>query len=60
MDTDDIAPPPATAKPVNLEGLSIQELHALIAGLEQQILAARKMIEAKQAHRGSADSLFKR
>lgn len=60
MDTDDIAPPPKTAKPVSLEGLSVAELEALIRDLELQIAAARQMIASKQAHRGSAESFFKR
>jgi uncharacterized small protein (DUF1192 family) len=59
MDTDEIAPPPGP-KPAILETMSIEELNRLIATLEAQIAAARRMIEAKQAHRGTADALFKR
>ena len=60
MDTDDIAPPPKTAKPVNLEIMSIAELEARIVTLTAEIEAAKRMIEQKKSARGSADAVFRR
>lgn len=60
MDTDDIAPPPKTVRTVNLETMSVADLEARIVALTEEIAAARRMIEAKKAARGSADAFFRR
>lgn len=59
MDTDDIAPPPKTAKPVNLDTLSIFELEAHIAKLEAEKEAAKAMITKKKNALSVASSVFK-
>ncbi len=60
MDTDDIAPPPKKVQMVNLEILSVAELEARILALTEEIAAAKRMIDAKKAARGSADTFFRR
>ena len=60
MDTDDIAPPPKTAKPVVLDTLSIFELEARIQELEAEIVRARAAIAKKKGAQAAADSFFKK
>lgn len=59
MDTDDVAPPPATPKPPDLETWSIEELSERIAELEAEIARIREVIARKKAVRDGADSLFR-
>ncbi len=62
MDADDLEP---QAKPTkgfvsaNVEQLSIADLQDYISHCEAEIGRARAEIEAKQALRGDAESLFK-
>lgn len=58
MDTDDVAPPPATPQPPKIEDFSIEELRDRIVALESEIAEARAMIDAKQSLRGEAEGLF--
>ncbi len=57
---DDDLPRHRKLPPKDLTPLSIGELEDYIAGLNDEIARARAAIEAKQRHRGGADSLFKR
>ncbi len=59
MDTDDLEPMKPKLAPTNLEVMGIEEIEEYIAGLEAEIARARGAIDAKQGHRGAADSLFK-
>ncbi|MFD1788397.1 DUF1192 domain-containing protein [Sphingomonas floccifaciens] len=43
----------------DLDPLSVDELHARIAGLETEISRVRQRIERAVNHRSSADALFK-
>jgi uncharacterized small protein (DUF1192 family) len=59
---DDVARPapgPALAAR-DLGPMSIDELNAYIAALEQEIARVRDNIAAKQRHRSGAESLFRR
>jgi uncharacterized small protein (DUF1192 family) len=47
-----------TAKPRDLQTLSVQELQDYIVALETEIARADAMIEKKQAHKSGVDSLF--
>lgn len=60
LDTDDLAPPPKAAKPVNIEVMSIEELEERIVALQGEIERARTMIAAKKKSRDAAASVFKR
>ncbi len=60
MDTDEIAPPPKTAKPVILDTMSIFELEARIQELEAEIVRTRTAITKKQGAQTAADSFFKK
>lgn len=60
LDTDDLEPAKKKAPVKDLASLSVAELQNYIATLEAEIERARATIEAKQAHRNAADSLFKR
>ncbi len=44
----------------DLDPLSVEELHARIAGLEAEIVRTRRKIEGAVNHRATADALFKR
>ena len=59
MDSDDIAPPPKIAKPVDLQIMSIVELEAHIKKLEAEMEVARATIRSKQTARGAAQSVFR-
>ena len=60
MDPEDLAPLKKAAAPRNLEVMGVEELRAYIAGLEAEIARARAVIAAKEGHRSSAESLFRR
>lgn len=65
MDLDELFPgkpedPLTQLTRQDLDPLSIDELHARIALLEQEIARTRAKIEAAVNHRASADALFKR
>jgi uncharacterized small protein (DUF1192 family) len=65
MDLDDILPkspgdPLALLVKQDLDPLSVEELNARIAVLEQEIARAKSKIERAVNHRASADALFKR
>ncbi|MBC6439687.1 MAG: DUF1192 domain-containing protein [Rhodospirillales bacterium] len=59
MDIDDVEPKRPTAKPRNLETMSIEALKDYVAELEAEIGRARAMINSKEGARASADSVFK-
>ncbi|MGE4351425.1 MAG: DUF1192 domain-containing protein [Bdellovibrionales bacterium] len=58
MDTDDLDLPRPVLTPVDLQSMSVDDLRAYIASLENEIARADKMIESKLAHRSGAESLF--
>jgi uncharacterized small protein (DUF1192 family) len=58
MDLDDLIPPKKPA--AELTTLSIEELENRIAELQAEIAQLRHLIEAKRAHKGSAEGLFRR
>lgn len=59
INPDDLDPPRPTAKPLNLEGMSIGDLKEYIVALEAEIARAENMIAKKESHRSGADNLFK-
>ena len=59
MDIEDLEPRAKPAKPRDLTGLSIEELHAYIASLEAEIRRARAAIDDKSRHRRGAEALFR-
>lgn len=44
----------------DLARLGVEELEDYIADLQAEIARARAMVDSKKAHRGDADSLFRR
>lgn len=60
MDTDDLEPRPTVSSPPNLDRMSVYELQDYIADLEAEIARVQVMIAAKQDHRSSAESVFKK
>jgi uncharacterized small protein (DUF1192 family) len=65
MDLDELFPrkpddPLVQLTRQDLDPLSVDELHARIATLEEEIGRVRRRIEAAVNHRASADSLFKK
>lgn len=59
MDTDDLEPRAQPAAPVDLEKMSLEELNDYIARMELEISRVREAIAAKEAHRNSAEGVFK-
>jgi len=47
-----------TEKPIDLERLSVDDLHERIANLKNQIAACEAELERKQSHKSAADALF--
>lgn len=65
MDLDDLFPrkpddPLTQLARQDLDPLSVDELHARIAALEEEIGRVRAKLEAAVSHRASADALFKK
>lgn len=65
MDLDDLLPkapgdPLVLLTKQDLDPMSVEELNARIAVLEQEIVRAKSKIERAVNHRASADALFKR
>jgi uncharacterized small protein (DUF1192 family) len=62
MDWDEIKPEPASGAMIgdNLATLSVAELEARIAELEQEIVRVRAELDAKRRHEDAASALFKR
>ncbi|MCZ6603515.1 MAG: DUF1192 domain-containing protein [Alphaproteobacteria bacterium] len=63
MDLDDLEPqnqPKKAYQPVNVEALSIEELHDYIAFLESETGRANDEIAAKRASISAADKVFKK
>ncbi len=60
MDIDEAEPRKQAPAPKDLAVMSIEELEAYIAELEAEIARVRADIEAKRAHRGDAEALFRR
>lgn len=59
MENDDL--PRNVPKPkLNLDPMSIEELHEYIGELKEEIDRARGEIARKEAHRAGVDSLFKK
>ena len=62
MDWDDLKPKPPKGITVGetLESLSVGELQARIAALQQEIIRVEAELAAKKAHEAAAASIFKR
>jgi uncharacterized small protein (DUF1192 family) len=62
MDWDEVTPKPKVGTTIgeSLETLSVAELHARIAELEQEIARVKTELEAKRRHEDAASALFKR
>jgi uncharacterized small protein (DUF1192 family) len=65
MDIEDILPrksadAASALAAQDIDGLSVEELHARIATLETEIARTRSKIEFAVNHRASAESLFRR
>jgi uncharacterized small protein (DUF1192 family) len=60
MDIEDLEPRKVKPAPKDLAPLSVDDLHAYIAGLEAEIVRARAEIGARQSHRSAAESFFRR
>jgi len=59
MDSDDLEPRKAIAKPVDLELLGVGELEDYLAELEGEAARVRAKIAQKTDYRGAASALFK-
>ena len=61
MDWDDLKPkqPKGVMLGENLESLSVGELEARIAALQQEIERVRSELAAKKAHEAAAAAIFK-
>lgn len=60
LDTDDLEPRAPKPQPVDLETLSIEELHAYIASMQAEIARVQAVIDTKEGHRNSAEAVFKK
>ncbi len=60
QDDEDAPRPQRRLAALALESLGIEELRAYIGELRAEITRVEGVIERKQAHRGVADSFFKR
>lgn len=60
MDEEDLEPRRTKAAKPPLDDLSIEELNAYIADLEDEILRVRAEIDRKDSHRKSIEGLFKK
>ncbi len=58
INPDEIDPPKAKPKPRDLQTMSIEELEAYIASLEDEIARADTMIAQKKTHRSGIEALF--
>jgi uncharacterized small protein (DUF1192 family) len=59
MDADDLEPRKPVLAPLDLEKMSVEELKDYIAKMEQEITRVQTVISAKEAHRNSAEDVFK-
>ena len=59
MDIEDLEPQKKKPTLRNLDPLSIEELHAYIAEMKEEIARVEAKIAAKQAHLSAAAGLFK-
>ena len=60
MDIEDLEPRKRLTPPKDLSGFSLEELGLYIERLKAEIGRAEQAIQAKRAHRGGAEALFKR
>lgn len=60
FEDEDLAAQKSTPKKKDLAPLSLAELEAYIATMEEEIARVRAEIVAKRKQRGGAESLFKR
>jgi uncharacterized small protein (DUF1192 family) len=60
LDTDDLEPLRPKPTALELETLSVEELTRYIAELEAEIGRVKAAIAAKQDHRSSAETFFKK
>lgn len=60
LEADEAGTPKKNAFPKDLSTYAVTELQHYIASLEAEIARARAMIDAKQAHKTAAESLFRR
>lgn len=60
LEPDEPQAPAKKEPPKDLSLLGVTELQQYIASLEVEIARARAMIDAKQAHKTAAESLFRR
>ena len=60
MELDDLEPRKKPVQAKDLAGFSLEELQDYIGRLKAEIARAEATIEAKRAHRGGAEALFKR
>lgn len=58
INPDDIEPRKPSAKPRDLQSMSVDELRYYIATLEEEIARAEATIAKKEAHRSGIDALF--
>ncbi len=60
IDPEDLEPRRGTAKPRDLERMSIDALQEYMAELEAEIERVQAMIAAKEAQKIQADAIFKK
>ena len=60
MDPEDLEPRSESAKPKDLEPMSLEALNDYIAELEAEIVRAKGLLAAKESSRGSAETFFKK
>ncbi len=59
MDSDDLEPRAAVARPPLLDQMGVEELKVYLAELEQEAERVREMIETKTKYKGAVEGLFK-
>jgi len=58
MNPDDIDPLRSQPKRLDLQPLSVKELHDYIASLHDEITRAENMIRQKESHKNGIEALF--
>ena len=59
LNPDDLEPPrKGSARPVDLQPMSVNELRDYIASLEAEIARAEQAIAKKEAHKSGVEALF--
>ncbi|HEU0117775.1 MAG TPA: DUF1192 domain-containing protein [Alphaproteobacteria bacterium] len=58
INPDELESPRPTLKPLDLQQMSVEELHEYIAALEAEIARVEEMITKKEKHKSGVEALF--